>query len=49
VEDLVLSSDEEDMPSSQSPSAGKKDDADHVPSKRKSKQKKHRTKRLKKN
>lgn len=48
VEDLVLSSDEE-MPSSHSPSAGKNDDADHLPSKRKPKQKKHRTKRLKKN
>ncbi|XP_047165075.1 nucleolar complex-associated protein 2 [Vigna umbellata] len=48
VEDLVLSSDEE-MPSSHSPSAGKNDDADHLPSKRKHKQKKHRTKRMKKN
>ncbi|KAL9316922.1 hypothetical protein ACSQ67_013439 [Phaseolus vulgaris] len=48
VEDLVLSSDE-DMPSSHSPSAGKNDDADHLPSKGKRKQKKHKTKRLKKN
>ncbi|CAJ1977783.1 unnamed protein product [Sphenostylis stenocarpa] len=48
VEDLVLSSDE-DMPSSYSPSAEKPDDADHVPSKRKHKQKKHKSKRLKKN
>lgn len=48
MEDLVLSSDE-DMPSSHSPSAGKNDDADHLPSKGKRKQKKHKTKRLKKN
>ena len=47
VEELVLSSDE-DMPSSHTPSAGKNVDADHLPSKRKPKQK-HRTKRLKKN
>ncbi|XP_027365417.1 nucleolar complex protein 2 homolog isoform X2 [Abrus precatorius] len=46
VEDLVLSSDE-DLPSSESPSAGKNYEVDDLPPKQKRKQK-HRPKRLKK-
>jgi len=51
VEDLVLSSDEdEDLPSSDSPSAGKNANADHHLSPKQNRRKpKHKTKRLKRN
>lgn len=50
VEDLVLSSDEdEDLPSSDSPSAGKNADIDHHSSPKQNRKTKHKTKRLKRN
>jgi hypothetical protein len=50
VEDLVLSSDEdEDLPSSDSPSAGKNADVDHHSSPKQNRKTKHKTKRLKRN
>jgi nucleolar complex protein 2 len=48
VEDLVLSSDE-DLPSSDSPSTGKKADVDQHLSPKQNRKPKHKTKRIKRN